>query len=112
MAKPSCSICFEDFEIEGDHEPYNTGYPNCSHVFCKQCLLRMIQASKFECPLCRGKPHKTPSSLKDFPVASLVVDLLKYINSIEKQSGPKPEYPTIEQVVKQRIRTGCQLIRF
>lgn len=43
----NCSICSDLFD-----EPVQ--WPNCEHVFCKACVVRLLTYGHRECPMCRG----------------------------------------------------------
>lgn len=43
----NCSICSDLFD-----EPVQ--WPNCEHVFCKSCVIRLLTYGHRECPMCRG----------------------------------------------------------
>ena len=44
-----CTICFNNLTD-------NTKYIlNCNHMFCIECIDKLIETSKYNCPLCRTK---------------------------------------------------------
>lgn len=42
-----CPICYTDFD------DYNTVRTNCNHLFCKDCILKVIDHGNHSCPYCR-----------------------------------------------------------
>ena len=58
----SCQICFEHFEVEGDHVPRILP---CFHTLCEKCITGMIREGKLTCPECREE-HQAGNREKSF----------------------------------------------
>ena len=58
-----CQVCYEEFEDNGVHVPRILP---CGHSMCHNCVGRLIQRNKLECPDCRMK-HEAKNKEKSFP---------------------------------------------
>ena len=53
----TCSICLDRIHRPQEIDP-------CKHMFCQSCLIRLSQAHRSNCPMCRGAINGTKLNLK------------------------------------------------
>ena len=68
-----CQVCFEEFEVDGDHVPRLLP---CTHTLCHTCIGQLIQGNKIECPECREK-HEAKKEEKSFPQNKYILTQIK-----------------------------------
>ena len=78
----SCQVCFEEFEEDGAHVPRLLP---CTHTLCHNCIGRLIQENRIECPECREK-HEAKNEEKSFPQNKYILTQIKRKSS---QGQPK-----------------------
>ena len=44
----TCAICYDDFKC--GHKVVQLG---CKHLFCKHCILPVVNSAQYNCPMCR-----------------------------------------------------------
>ena len=59
----SCTVCFEEFEKDGNHIPRLLP---CTHTLCETCVKQLIRDNRLECPECRTE-HGADDKEKSFP---------------------------------------------
>ena len=52
-----CSVCMDLLHLPHQIDP-------CRHTFCQSCLIRLSQARRSNCPMCRGAINGTKLNLK------------------------------------------------
>ena len=58
----SCSVCLEDYEVDGGHIPILLP---CSHTLCESCVKQTIRNKTLVCPVC-SKKHRAGREEQSF----------------------------------------------
>ena len=72
-----CAICLDLLQMPFEIDP-------CRHTFCQFCLLRLSQAHRFNCPICRGAINGIKFNRK-LHLALLTQHFDDYRNTLEFQ---------------------------
>ena len=77
---PSCTVCLENYDEEGDHVPRLLP---CSHTVCESCIKALIandyrgnDTLSLKCPECR-KHHGAPDKEKSFTQNKYILDHIR-----------------------------------
>lgn len=77
-----CTICKEQYD---DKEKHPRVLP-CLHSFCYSCLKRLIEQTKYTCPLCNSD-FKTENTVADrFPKDNTRRDLLDFVHAADENT--------------------------
>ncbi|CAC5417611.1 unnamed protein product [Mytilus coruscus] len=77
-----CTICKEQYD---DEEKHPRVLP-CLHSFCYSCLKRLIEQTKYTCPLCNSD-FKTENTTADFfPKDNTRRDLLDFVHAADEST--------------------------
>ena len=82
-----CPVCFEFYEVSGDHIPRIL---HCFHTLCEKCVRRLLNNKKMECPQCRAK-HSAPEEVKSFPQNKYIISTLRKNSKLETCKTHKRE---------------------
>ena len=82
-----CPVCFEKYQLSGDHQPF-TVFP-CGHSLCQKCLNSLLTR---DCPNCMG------------PITGKVV-CFGMMNMIEKKEENKNVSGSVNELTKNFIRS-------
>ena len=84
----TCPVCFETYDLNGDHIPRILP---CFHTLCEKCLVELLQDEEsLLCPECRVK-HSADNGLKAFPQNKYIVEHIRKIKEIQENKFKKCE---------------------
>ena len=76
-----CSVCMDLLHLPHQIDP-------CRHTFCQSCLIRLSQARRSNCPMCRGAINGTKLNLKlHLALWTQHFDDYENRNTVELESG-------------------------
>ena len=69
----NCSVCFEIYDVTGDHVPRLLP---CSHTLCEKCLSHLLPSNVLTCPECRIK-HIADDGVMSFPQNKYIISHIR-----------------------------------
>ena len=82
----TCPVCFETYDLNGDHVPRILP---CFHTLCGKSLVELLQDKKtLLCPECRVK-HTTNDGLKAFPQNKYIIEHIRKIEEVQENKFEK-----------------------
>ena len=103
MTTTECSVCYENYEQDGEKCPKLLP---CSHTVCLRCLRHIGQSFYMRCPECR-KSHRVPiEGASVFPTNRYILENLALAErAAELEASPESTAPLLDETI-----TGNELL--
>ena len=86
---PSCGICFEEYEEEGEKKPKLLP---CSHTFCLQCLRQLsAHGTEITCPECRDVTRLPQGGVANFPTNRYVLEIIRITRRNDSENNNRAD---------------------
>ena len=107
MTTTECSVCYENYEQDGEKCPKLLP---CSHTVCLRCLRHLGQSFYMRCPECR-KSHRVPiEGVSGFPTNRYILENLALAErTAVLEASPEPTAPLLDETIRGNEEVICDL---